>query len=119
MVNLVYVSRGSDRTVIAGFGLGNFLINCVFNSLGFGLNMALETFVSQGFGVGNLKLCSVYLYKSRLIITVLFSLCCIIFFNVKDILIKLGQGEEVASNAQYYIQANLVALYLAGLIDGT
>ena len=47
-MNLYYLANGEtkDDAIIAGFGLGNLLMNAVFISFGFGLNGALETFVS-------------------------------------------------------------------------
>ena len=51
-MNLYYLANGKekDHALIAGFGLGNLLMNAIFVSSGFGLNGALETFVSQAYG---------------------------------------------------------------------
>lgn len=48
VVNLYYFSLSTNhsQTSIAGFGLGQVLIDVIFVALGFGLNGALETFVS-------------------------------------------------------------------------
>ena len=47
IINLYYLaSKEKDKALIAGFGLGSLLLDIFFMSLGFGLNGALETFVS-------------------------------------------------------------------------
>lgn len=92
IINLYYLAGGQEKidpALIAGFGLGNFLLNAMFMSFAFGLNGALETFVSQAYGQNNLKLCSSYLHRSRVVVTITFILTFSILANSKSILILL------------------------------
>lgn len=87
IVNLLYVARGQKKEILAGFGMGNFFMNAVFYAAGFGLNGALDTFVPQAYGRGQMKLCSIYLWRSRIILTIYFLFCLIIFMNARQVLV--------------------------------
>ena len=115
---MVYVSRGQTVAVTAGFGMGNFILNALFFAPSFGLNGAIETFVSQAFGKGDYKVCSVYLYKSRLVQTGYYLFCGVLVYNSVAILEALKQDKEVVQYAYKYIMANMVAVYFMGLADG-
>lgn len=54
VVNLAFVGQLNDAAMLAGVGLGNTILNMCGMSIILGLNLALETFVSQSFGQGNL-----------------------------------------------------------------
>jgi len=76
VVNLYFLTKSAHKdnvtTVIAGFGLAMLLVDVIFTSIGYGLNGALETFVSQASGQKNYRLCSEYLHRSRFLIILYF-----------------------------------------------
>ena len=49
--------------------------------------------------------------------TLLFVPIAVVLMHAKEILIFLGQNEEVASYAQQYVLAYLPGLYISGLAD--
>ena len=70
---MVFLSAsGSDNLtdLIAGFGIGTFMILLFFSSIAFGLNGALETLVSQAYGAKDIDMCTVYLHRSRLVLVI-------------------------------------------------
>ena len=69
--------------------MGNFLINSIFYSVAYGLNCALETFVSQAYGQKNFSLCGQYLHRSRIVLVLWFTICYVIFMHAEDTLIFL------------------------------
>lgn len=75
------------------------LVDMVFVSIGFGINGALETFVSQASGLKNYKQCSDYLYKSRLIVTIYFLMSLVVLLNAESILLWIGQDKKVCAFA--------------------
>ena len=61
-----------DSDLLAGMGIGLTMINLMGMSLVKGINMALETLVSQAAGAGNLELCGVYLNRGRFVMSMIF-----------------------------------------------
>lgn len=105
--------------LIAGYGIGNFLFNALFTSVAFGLNGALETFVSQAFGSNKLELCSSYLHRSRLLVTVLFVITFVVLIRMEKFLVKVGQDSEAAGFAIRFIYTNGFGYYMIIMNDGT
>lgn len=101
VINLYYLAHGkdADSTIIAGFGLGCLLLDVAFVSFGFGLNGALETFVSQSFGQGNHHLCSVYLHRSRVVVTLCFVVTFFLLQYSEAVLLYLDQDRIATKNA--------------------
>ena len=62
---MVFVGHLKDATKIAAVGIGNASVNIFGLAVIIGMNAALNTFVAQGFGAGNISLCIVYLKRSR------------------------------------------------------
>lgn len=50
LINVSFVGHLGDPAKVAGVGLGNMYMNVSFLGVVFGLNSALATFVSQGYG---------------------------------------------------------------------
>ena len=46
IINLVFIGNLNNSEMIAGLGMGNMMLNMVGKGLMYGLNGALETFVS-------------------------------------------------------------------------
>lgn len=72
--------------MIAGVGMGNVIMNMLGMAVAFGMNGALETFVSQSFGQGNLELCGVYLNRGRVVMTMFFLPVAIIMTQVETLM---------------------------------
>lgn len=117
VVNLAFVGQLNDAAMLAGVGLGNTILNMCGMSIILGLNLALETFVSQSFGQGNLQLCGLYLNRGRFILTILFIPLCMVFSQTGFILECLGQDPQVAYYAHLYVNTYLPGIYLLGQFD--
>ena len=120
VINLYYLALGNknDQSVIAGYGLASLLMDVIFASFGIGLNGALETFVSQASGQKNYKLCSVYLHRSRIMVTLTFIVSYSILLRSESILLFLGQNPRACAVAQEFIYYNAFSVYLIVLNDG-
>ena len=71
-VNIIFLGKLEDSDLLAGMGIGLTMINLMGMSLVKGINMALETLVSQAAGAGNLELCGVYLNRGRFVMSMIF-----------------------------------------------
>ena len=58
--------------MIAGVGMGNMIMNMIGMSVIIGINGALETLCSQSYGANNLRLCGIYLNRSRFVLLMCF-----------------------------------------------
>ena len=77
--------------MLAGVGLGNMTQNLCALSIIYGLNMSVETLVSQAAGAGDLRLCGTYLNRGRVILTAIFLPIAVVLMNSFNILMALGQ----------------------------
>ena len=71
-INSAFVGHLGFEDVMAGVGLANMYMNVVCLSLIFGMNMTLNTVVSQAFGFGDYRMCGVFLNRARIIGTIIF-----------------------------------------------
>jgi len=117
IINLIFVGRLTDKESLIAVGLGNTIINVFILGVYIGLNAALSTFVSQALGSGNTEICGVYLWRGRLIYTIVIILEVPIFLFAKPILVSLGQDEGASSIAQLYMLTQLPGMYVQGLLD--
>lgn len=98
--------------------MANTLHNVLVLSTSYGLNGALETLVTHAYGAGKLRLCGIYLNRSRLIVTLFFIPCAFIFLYTSEILQMMGQSKEGADSAYIYMLYYLPGSYLTCLNDG-
>ena len=116
-INTIILGQLNKASLLAGVGIGNVLMNMSGLSIAVGLNGALETLVSQAYGVRDYKLIGVYLNRSRIILLAFFVPVVIFFTQTSRVLQAIGQDKEVSQNAQEYVIAFTPGLILAGLID--
>jgi MATE family multidrug resistance protein len=77
----------------------------------------MNTFVAQSYGQGNMKLVGVYLNRARLVMTISFVPVSFILLYIKEIMIAIGQVEQVSEYSKQYVTAFLPGLYFLGLSD--
>ena len=90
LVNTYFVGHCNDAILLAGVGMGNMLINVLCFAVVQGLNGALETFVSQSFGSKNYEACGIYLWRGKLVATLVMIPIVVIYCFADRILIGLG-----------------------------
>lgn len=71
LVNTYYIGQMNDKVLIATLGLSQMLLNVFCFAITNGLNSALETLVSQAYGYGRFEVCGTYLYRGRVIVSLL------------------------------------------------
>ena len=98
-INLIFIGHLNDVNQMAGVGMGNMIQNMLGLSIVFGFNGAMETLVSQAYGSDNMKLCGVYLNRSRFVLLVSFIPISLVLFQSETILVALGQNPAVAKHA--------------------
>ena len=89
-MNIIFLSRVSSATVIAGAGLGNMTVNIMGLSLLYGLNGATDTLVSQSYGQKDLKLCGQWLNRGRAVLFVFYIPFIILLLFAENVLIAVG-----------------------------
>lgn len=70
--------------------MGNMTLNILGLSVILGMNSALETFVSQSYGNGNLYMCGVFLNRARFLITCLFLPIIFLLLQSERLLLFIG-----------------------------
>jgi Na+-driven multidrug efflux pump len=60
-INLAFIGHIGNAASIVGVGLGNTLLNVTCMTIRQGVEDALNTFLSQAYGAGNMILCKVHL----------------------------------------------------------
>ena len=89
-VNIMFSAFLEDKTKIAGIGLGNSIL-CIFSIyFMFGFLVPLETFTSQAYGAGDIRLCGVYLNRALILYHIALIPIIIILLNTKAILLGFG-----------------------------
>ena len=86
VINGVFAGHMDRPIYLASMGLTSVCCNVMVLSVLIGLNGAQETFSSQAFGAGNLKLCGIYLNRGSFIL---------IAFFVPIALIPIVFGEKI------------------------
>ena len=94
MINIMFASKMHDEAKLAGVGLG-VTITHVFGLCPLvGLNVALETLVSQGYGYGNYQLCGQHLNKARAVLVLAYIPLAALLLCSAQIFESLGQDPK-------------------------
>jgi Na+-driven multidrug efflux pump len=99
--------------------MGNMLINVLAQAVMWGLNGALETFVSRSFGEGNKRMCGVYLNRGKFVCTLIMIPIAVVFSQSDKILIAIKQDVAVSTIARQYCCIMIPGVWATGLFDGT
>ncbi len=90
LINLYFVGNLDDSKLLAGFGLGNLLLDVLVFAIATGLNCTVDTFMSWAYGAHRYDEVGLHLNRVK-IISVLFLLPVVLtFFYVDKILVHLG-----------------------------
>ena len=92
--------------------------NVVFMSVVYGLNNVLETLILQAYGLRQFDMCSVYLYRSRVVLFGYHLLASIVLIDIGKILKVLGQDQAAADFAKNFMAVYLRGVLIIGLNDG-
>ena len=84
-------------------GLGNAFMEIMGTGAFIGLNMALCTLASQGYGAQAYDLCGVYLNQARVVFIGFYCLMIPVFLFSERMFLALGQQEEVAFYSSQYL----------------
>lgn len=117
MINLHFVGRCENPTLIGSIGLGNVWINSLGINTIYGLNYGFEILVSKAYGCGNYKQVGIYFKKGLILNFLILSIFSIISLFADKIFMGLGQSEEVSLNLWEYVVNTLPALYFTAFFD--
>ena len=101
--NYIVVGRLGNSDYIAGVGLAIVTWGLSWFSIGIGLSGALDTLWSQAFGNNNNYLAGCYYNRGQVILTLIFIPQAVILFFSSDILIWIGQDENVSNISGSYL----------------
>ena len=89
-VNIIFSAFLEDKTKIAAVGLGNSIL-CIFSIyFMWGFLLPLETYTSQAYGAGDIRLCGVYLNRALILYHIAMIPIVIILLNIESILLSFG-----------------------------
>ena len=104
-INLWFIGRLDDLTLINAMGLGNAIMNVLGYATVFGLNGALATFVSQKVGAGQFEMCGVLRWKARYLVSAALVLLLPVYLFSKSIFLALGMDEEASVSGGRYLKS--------------
>ena len=111
IVNVTIVGHLGSSAQIAGYGLGNTVLNIFAMSIFFGMNGAISSMVSQASGTGNEHLCGVVLNRGRFVSTVAFIPMMIILWFSEKILLAIGQDRMAADYGAVYARLLIPGMF--------
>lgn len=94
-----HIPSPSVAVYIDGTTLSVMIFNLLGCSVGFGLATAMDTLCSQAFGAGDTKRMGRYLQTGGIVLSLAFSVICVVLYYTTDILLQLGQPVEVSQYA--------------------
>ncbi|CAI2366566.1 unnamed protein product [Moneuplotes crassus] len=109
---MAMVSNYGSVVQVAGIGLGVMFINMFIFGAFEGLNGAIDTLVSQYYGVRDYGGCNLTLNRARMINSFMFIPCAIMLALSKEILVFLDQDSEVAIVAQKFLVFQIPGLFV-------
>lgn len=112
MYNTILIANYGNIEDIAGVGLGVMLINMFIYGVYEGLNGAIDTLVSQGYGAKDYYLCNVIFNKARMINTLLFIPIAVTLYYSDIILEMLSQPVNVSIHSQIYVLHQIPGLFI-------
>ncbi|KAL5797861.1 hypothetical protein ACOSQ2_002681 [Xanthoceras sorbifolium] len=88
---------------LAAASLGNTGVQVFAYGLMLGMGSAVETLCGQAYGAHKYSMLGVYMQRSTILLTLTGIVLTLIYIFSKPILILLGQSEEIASAAAYFV----------------
>ena len=117
MINLHFVGRYQDPTLMGGIGLGNVWINSLGINTIYGLNYGFEILASKAYGGGNHRQVGLYYKKGLVLDTLILVIFSLLSIFVDKIFIGLGQSVAVSTHLQEYVVYTLPSLYFTAYFD--
>jgi MATE family multidrug resistance protein len=113
-INIIFIGRYNNPDLISGIGMGTLYVNLTGYILGAGLIGGLDTLASQAYGKGSLKIVGIYANITKLVIIAFFLFICVpAVYYCSNILLLLGQFEEVAIVAARFAHFMIPSLFFA------
>jgi MATE family multidrug resistance protein len=113
-INIMFIGRFDNATMIAGIGIGTLYINATGYILGAGLMGGLDTLCSQAFGDRKYRMVGVYANVARICIFLFFIILSVPFSILsKTVLLMIGQEETVSQYASNFCYSMLPSLFFA------
>ena len=115
LTNLLFGGSLNDAEKLAGIGVATTTHFVLSYSLMFAAAKPMETYTSQAFGNGDLRLCGVYLNRSRAIVSVFFIPLALLLSRTKDILLAFNQNPKVVEYASDFVITTIPAYYILAI----
>jgi len=96
MANTIILGQRGSAVELASLGLVQSLYNCGIMTVGSGIQMVMDTVVSQAFGAGDQALCLAYMQRCRFLCLILLVVVLPLFWFSEPILVLFGQEVDVA-----------------------
>ena len=117
MINLHFIGRFQDPSLVGAIGLGNVWINSLGINTIYGLNYGFEILASKAYGAVNYKMVGNYFKKGLIMDSLILIVFSIFSFFTEEIFIGLGQSPLVSKHLRDYVVNALPALFFSGFFD--
>jgi MATE family multidrug resistance protein len=113
-INIIFIGRLNNTNIISAIGIGTLYVNATGYITGLGLIGAIDTLCSQSFGAKHFKLTGIYVNIGRIVSIGFFIFVCLpcIIFS-ENLMLFIGQTEEVASLASEFSYSMIPSLFFA------
>ena len=90
LINVAYVGRMNDATILAGLGLGSLTTGIMLLATGVGFMLVMRTLIAQAHGAGDVRFCRVLLNRQYFLGSLVYAILLIPILFLKDIYKAIG-----------------------------
>ena len=112
VANYFIIGQLDDHKLLAACGLGNFITGICIFSLVIGFISALDTLLAQTYGALDFVMLGKYFNISFALVNIMLIPLSFITYFLGDILIFMGQDEEIGEYVNIYIRASIPSIIL-------
>ncbi|XP_061343641.1 protein DETOXIFICATION 16-like [Gastrolobium bilobum] len=115
MVSLIFVGH-LDELLLAGAAMAISFVNVTGFNVVMGMSSALDTFCGQAYGAKQYHMVGIHTQRAMLVTTLVTIPICIIWANLRPILIVLHQDKTIAAQAELFARYMIPSLSANGLL---
>lgn len=110
------MGRFNNLKLIDAVGTGNVIIYILGYSTAYGLNGAINTFVSQAVGAKKYAICGVNRWTARIVFIIVFAIMLIPNLLSGKFLVYFGIDADVAEITHRYVMSQVPAMFIIGFL---
>ena len=116
VIALIFIGTLPDSALyIAGCGLARTFVNCTGTAMAWGFTTALFTLLTQSIGAGHTNHAAIHIQRSVHVVTIIASVLSIPELFAGDIMVAVGQPEDLRDIINTYSRWFIPYIFLCGL----